>query len=348
VSAVEALVYRARENERILARYQQLELRLLSADSSTQLLCRLLRETRESLKLDAIELWLSDPREALAELLRTDEWPELRLVPGPQRLQQVYGSARPAVALLERAGIRRLALFGGRDLATAAALPLVRGGALIGSLHFGSLGQRYRADLATDFLGHLASIVGICIENALNQERLRQLGMLDALTEVKNRRGFDMAVGEELARLRRSKGPLSLLLLDLDHFKRINDQHGHVTGDRALRSVAQQISRLVRGTDHVFRYGGEEFAVLLPNCDTALARQIAERIRTGVAALAVTNDSGDSLQVTLSVGICCIPGSARLGADQVVAAAMLRSADHALYTAKKNGRNRIEQVAFAA
>jgi diguanylate cyclase (GGDEF)-like protein/PAS domain S-box-containing protein len=164
--------------------------------------------------------------------------------------------------------------------------------------------------------------------------RLETLASMDALTGVKNRRAFEERLQAEVARTHRSGQVLSLLLLDIDHFKQYNDSFGHPRGDEVLRSVAHLLSRAIRDTDFVARYGGEEFAVLLPDTDRDGAQAMGERLRVAIEA-AVWEDRA----ITVSVGVACLSQGATTG-EQLV-----EHADRALYRSKQNGRN---SVTFAA
>jgi diguanylate cyclase (GGDEF)-like protein/PAS domain S-box-containing protein len=159
--------------------------------------------------------------------------------------------------------------------------------------------------------------------------KLRSLSTTDGLTGVRNRAAFNERLGDEFDRAVRSGHPLSLLLLDVDHFKLFNDTFGHPAGDEVLRQVVRLVAAAVRGTDVVARYGGEEFAVLLPDTDLGGAVVLAERVRRAVA-----NGEWDKRAVTVSIG------AATLGPETADAAALVRQADDALYTSKRNGRNR--------
>ncbi|HET8709987.1 MAG TPA: diguanylate cyclase, partial [Spongiibacteraceae bacterium] len=236
-------------------------------------------------------------------------------------------------------------LFPGRPMRSVALLPLVRQGALVGSLHFGAFAaQRFSGDKSTDFISHLASVVAVCIENCTNQERLHRLSLIDMLTHVENRRSFHLSMDTEIARAVRRGEPLTVMLGDLDHFKAINDNHGHQVGDRVLRTVAQEISGMLRKTDHVCRYGGEEFALILPSCDRNLALEIAERIRARIASLRIASDSGIEVPTSISLGVTCWTHPKANGVN--VAERLIRIADDAAYRAKQGGRNRVEYQAF--
>lgn len=170
---------------------------------------------------------------------------------------------------------------------------------------------------------------------AANQ-KLQNLALLDSLTGVANRRQFDLHFQQEWLRMAREYQPLSLLLCDLDYFKPYNDTYGHLAGDICLRLVAQAIGRAVRRPgDEMFRYGGEEFAILLPNTDVIGATQVARNIQQEVQQLKIAHHRSEiSKVVTLSIGIACqVP---RHGQSPAI---LFATADRALYEAKERGRN---------
>ncbi|MFC7531110.1 diguanylate cyclase [Actinoplanes sp. GCM10030250] len=162
----------------------------------------------------------------------------------------------------------------------------------------------------------------------------RHAAITDGLTGLRSRRFFEESLRSEGARAGRNHAPLSMLLLDIDHFKNINDTHGHNGGDRVLVEVTHRLRELVRPGDVVARYGGEEFAVLLPNTGPAAAREIAERVRRGVSSAPIAVADSRTARVTVSVGIAGMPGTATT--DELVLAA-----DRALYAAKNAGRNQV-------
>jgi diguanylate cyclase (GGDEF)-like protein len=166
-------------------------------------------------------------------------------------------------------------------------------------------------------------------------EQMERLATTDGLTGLLNRRTFNAQLTARLREAQRYRRPLSLLLLDIDHFKKVNDTYGHPAGDSVLRGVAQLAQKQARETDLVARYGGEEMALVLPETDARGAMVIAERIRATVAAAQHPTEQG-ALKVTLSVGVATWPGA---GED---AAGLIESADRALYRAKQGGRNRVE------
>ena len=164
---------------------------------------------------------------------------------------------------------------------------------------------------------------------------LEEMVTTDALTDLVNRRGFDVRLLQECAGARRSDLPLSLLLIDVDHFKRFNDHYGHQTGDDCLRRVAAVIGNAVRRPlDIAARYGGEEFAVILPGTDEAGTRAVAEQVRAAVAASLIPHAVSEFGRVTVSIGAATI-----FSAEAPSPARLVRFADAALYAAKRAGRN---------
>jgi diguanylate cyclase len=162
-----------------------------------------------------------------------------------------------------------------------------------------------------------------------------EMSSRDALTGLANRRQFELALARELDRVARSGEPALLLMLDIDHFKRVNDTHGHAAGDEVIRAVATALAESVRPMDLVARIGGEEFAVILPNCGPAFGQAVAERIRLRVQRRAVSIGPQQEVSVTVSVGGAFAPqwvrSTARIWTER---------ADLQLYRAKSEGRNR--------
>jgi diguanylate cyclase (GGDEF)-like protein/PAS domain S-box-containing protein len=180
------------------------------------------------------------------------------------------------------------------------------------------------------------------------EEKLSTLALTDALTELANRRGFDEALNREWKRTLREGSQISLLLLDLDHFKEFNDQYGHQVGDDCLRAVAGAVKRAVRTTDIAARYGGEEIAVILPSTTTVGAVEAAEKVRCAIEALQITHE-GNSVEggwVTASIGVAT--ALSRQGGTMRMPESLLQAADNALYKAKREGRNRVATALLVA
>jgi two-component system cell cycle response regulator len=164
-------------------------------------------------------------------------------------------------------------------------------------------------------------------------EELRLLATHDQLTGLLNRRVFNRILAEESERAVRFSRPLALIMVDIDHFKRINDTHGHPVGDEVLQEVARRLVAEVRSVDRVTRFGGEEFAIVVMETDLATALNTARRLCEAVERTPVLTFEKQALSVTISAGVAVLPGDASTGATLVAAA------DKALYTAKARGRN---------
>jgi diguanylate cyclase (GGDEF)-like protein len=189
-------------------------------------------------------------------------------------------------------------------------------------------------DLA--LLRALADSSAIALRNAELLDRLRAQATIDPLTGCHNRRGFDEILEMEVARAKRYNRPLSLVLLDIDHFKRINDDFGHEVGDHALQRIGRAVRHTFRNTDSACRYGGEEFALIFPETAKDEGAKLAERLRILVESLPPNAEVPRTL--TASFGVACFPEDAETIPD------LIRAADRALYQAKTNGRNRCESA----
>lgn len=179
------------------------------------------------------------------------------------------------------------------------------------------------------------------VQSARRLAELERQCITDGLTGIYNRRHFDTQLEIEQQRARRQGQPLALLLIDVDYFKRFNDQYGHQAGDEVLRAVSQQIQALSRSGDVVARYGGEEIAIIAPNTSLKQARIQAERLREAIAEteFALDEMAHSKAKVTVSIGI-----SQAVEQDFANLDALLKRADQALYSAKSNGRNRVETL----
>jgi diguanylate cyclase (GGDEF)-like protein len=206
---------------------------------------------------------------------------------------------------------------------------------------------------ATDLaLGVLLLRIRLTTEREVNErtddlaaanDRLELLNGTDPLTGLANRRHLEQALAGEWALCLATERPVSVMMIDIDHFKLYNDHYGHLEGDRCLQAVAAELTASARGADVVARYGGEEFSIVLPDADLDVARQVAERVRLNVACLQVEHATSPSGFVTVSIGVAsAVPGHDGLAED------LVRNADRYLYEAKRNGRNRIAALTAPA
>jgi diguanylate cyclase (GGDEF)-like protein len=211
-----------------------------------------------------------------------------------------------------------------------------RGAALVAAARERRL-QRLAIVLGALSLGLLAILV---VRQLMRLRRLRELAATDDLTGIANRRGVLAFLRERLRMAARAGSPLAVVAFDIDHFKRINDVHGHDAGDRALRRIATLASQVARASDRVGRIGGEEFLLVLPGGGEAVGMEIAERLRAMVAA-ETFEDVGPGVRITISLGVASL-GGAKSAADAAADAdALVKRADVALYRAKQEGRNRV-------
>jgi diguanylate cyclase (GGDEF)-like protein len=215
-----------------------------------------------------------------------------------------------------------------------ALVPLRPGGRDIGLLAVSKAGAEEFGEMELHLLDALDAHVSVALENA----RLYSLAITDELTRAYTLRYFQHTLQDEVARYKRYGQKLSLLMIDIDDFKSVNDTHGHPAGDEALRQVVRVLRESVREVDVVCRYGGEEFAVILPNADSKAAQVVAERIRAAAETRRFRVAAEVALGVTVSVGVSCCP------ADGDEVRKLVDAADNALYRAKRSGKNRVVQA----
>jgi two-component system, cell cycle response regulator len=207
----------------------------------------------------------------------------------------------------------------------------------VGVARFGEGDLSHRIHLETgDELDQLAATINWMATNLeQSQQSLTELATMDVLTGVFNRREFNRRLTIEIERSRREGHPVSLLMVDIDFFKKINDTYGHQSGDDALRHVSALLKAEVRPGDLPARYGGEEFAVILPYADSHDAFMVAERLRNLIAEQDIPIQDGQTIKATASLGCSTFP------MDAETEKALMAEADAALYRAKRGGRNRV-------
>src|SRR5437868_9836336 len=209
-------------------------------------------------------------------------------------------------------------------------IPLVSFGLTLGILQLDSLRPHAFQPADEQTLESVADICATAIQNAQHVERVRQLAYIDGLTGIFNRRFFELRIAEEMERAHRYGNSLAVIMLDIDHFKRLNDEFGHLLGDEVLRQVSSVFSQQLRKIDVVCRYGGEEFAILLPQTTVEQAMGVAEKLRREVANWRFP---GVPRAVTISAGAAAYPATGETR-DEVI-----KAADASLYAATQAGRN---------
>ncbi|MDD5181149.1 MAG: diguanylate cyclase [Gallionellaceae bacterium] len=332
-----------------------------------------LRNSRDELETGVKERTaeLSHANEELRHESSVRKLAEKELRESEEKFRSIYESSNDAVMLLTETGFfdcnaRTLEMFrlkskdefislhpsrlspplqpDGRDSLSAAnekiATAFELGSNRFDWVHRRKNGEDFPAEVmlsAFNFQGKrvLQAIVRDITERKKNEQMLHELASRDGLTGLYNHRTFYAMLEEEIARTQRYKRTVSMLLLDIDHFKRVNDTYGHVAGDRILEGVARVLQQSVRQEDRVCRYGGEEISVILPETDVPTAVQTAERVRAAVEQAVFKDDSGQEIRITASIGVAALPEQAATLRE------LVEAADTALYAAKEGGRNRV-------
>jgi diguanylate cyclase (GGDEF)-like protein len=343
-----ALTKEAAKNGSLLERSLEREMHLLEAGSLEELLHLLVHGMADSYGLESVTLALCDPDHNIRHLL-TSECTARSTMQGVFFVDSLSNLA-PQLASLTKPWLgpykredHRSIFVDVNNLGSVALMPLIRHERLVGSLNFFCSDRtRFTQQHAADFLHRLGAIASFSLENAINRARLIRAGLTDVLTGWYNRRYLEDRMHGELARAQRNQQPLVCLLIDIDHFKRVNDSHGHLAGDEVLREIAKRVASKLRTSDVAARFGGDEFAVLLPNTKIDKARHLAERIRKTVAIAPIEVRDGLGIVFTLCIGIAGLIPERRVTDFDLMRERLLERADDALYRAKSAGRNRVE------
>lgn len=258
----------------------------------------------------------------------------LRVLAGSDILDRVTERRIEAYAEQVLAGGTAVADVEAAPLDRFVPVPLMAGHETLGVLGLDDRGFDERARQAA---GAIASILAIAVRNVRAMDETRQKSVRDSLTRAYNRAYATEALSRELQRSRRTARPPSIMMLDVDAFKAVNDRHGHLAGDRLLIAIADRLHDLLRGTDIVCRYGGDEFLVVLPDTPLRIAEQLARRVREEVATVRIAHDEVEVL-ATVSVGVtAALPG-------EIDAETVIERADRGMYHAKQAGRNECNTV----
>ncbi len=260
----------------------------------------------------------------------------LKEPPGDTGILGAITAAGPPLRLEDLTRDPRHAGFPGGHpiMKTLLGVPITSGSRLLGKLYLTekSGGLPFTAEDEA-LVAALARDAAIAIEKARLLEKIAALAVTDGLTGLYNHRAFQERLDEEVARASRYRHPCSLLMADVDDFKRINDRYGHPVGDAALKAIADALRSQVRNIDFCARYGGEELAILLPETNKQAALLVAERLRAAVASLPFKGPDGDRVTLSVSIGLASHPEDA----DRPDL--LIRAADEALYEAKRGGKN---------
>ncbi|HEU4626011.1 MAG TPA: DUF484 family protein [Steroidobacteraceae bacterium] len=344
---LDELKVEAARNDSLLRKTQERELELLRAATLPQLFERLIHGLRTSYQLDLVTLTLNDPQYELRHLLWGDsavleELPEVQFVDSLTTLSpQLARLEKPWLGPFNRDDHKVFCPMLG-ELGSLALIPLRRNDQLDGVLVFASTDPfRFNADLASDFLAHLGLVAALCLENAANRARLLRSGLTDFLTGFHNRRYLNARLREELARAQRFRQPIACLMIDVDHFKRVNDQYGHLAGDTLLREAARRIDSQMRVSDIGARFGGDEFAIILPQGGLQDGERVAQRMLDAVRGTPLQIDAEHAEQMSLSIGVAVAEPSPETRDFKLIAERLMAEADAALYRAKTGGRGRV-------
>lgn len=346
-SRLEDLLEHAHRNQNIMARHQNFDLKMIGSNNFEELIACIFSDLAETSELDIVTLILIDQRDYLQQMLTNlkidlSNFPHLHFIRSESDLQkQIQLCGKPTLGLYQPQSHISLFASHPKKPASVAIIPMWRQGRLIGCLNLGSFRpDRFMSTMATDFIERLACIIAICLENVVNNQRLTYIGLTDPLTNVSNRRYVEQRALEEIARAQRQQYGIGCLYLDIDFFKKINDQYGHQGGDDVLCEVAKRIKAELRLSDTLGRFGGEEFVVLLINASLQESVLVAERIRKSIEEQAFILTDTRNCNTTISIGLSIIDHNNNAGPVTSLARDMLLRADRALYKAKNEGRNR--------
>lgn len=347
---LDLLLQEARRNEQTQTSFDEFTLAVVAAQGPQELF-ELLLDKQKKFRIDAIRLCLVDRFHEVERLLTEsyqNSFKDLSFI-DTETSNLLISDIPDLPALGTRVLTKYEWLIGFKEeneYKSAALLPLKRGNEIIGiQLLLSKDPERYSKSDGTTFLRKLAAMIAISIENCINRQRTLELGYQDGLTNAYNRRYFDERLKHEIERCTRNKKDLVCLFIDIDFFKKINDNHGHQVGDAVLVKLVALMREQVRSSDIVARYGGEEFAVILPDTGIQVAHEVAERIRSQVEEhKLIINEQ--TLRTTVSIGLASLSQLKHQSDENKIDPLqldkmLLKKADEALYQAKQTGRNQV-------
>ncbi len=336
----------SRENETRQQHYDRLEEEIFAADSLSHLLISLQRELLERFDIPMVTVALLDQIMGRIEEspLETGEKPAdlLPLSTIPRGIyQNFFPRHQPLISsglLPELAELFRTSKKSKLEIGSSACIPLKAGSRLMGILMLASRDpDKFQPSLATDFVERLGSRLAIAIENLTIRNQLERVSRTDELTGVYNRRSLAELLPLEFERAKRYHQPLSILMIDLDDFKQINDQYGHGAGDQVLVALGNVLIDNTRRNDAVIRYGGDEFLVIMPHTDRHKARVVADKILEIIATTEISLTAAEKTTCSLSLGLASFPAEGIETFED-----LLQQADQHLYAAKKEGKGKIK------
>lgn len=333
--SIEELIALARRNEEIASKLFEIEVQIMNISRSRDFFEKLLRLVQTSFGIEYVWVTLTETAVAnqLAGMVGAPDVPlhEVHICNTVDFLRITQSSREPILVNEQIGRFRSLAPSGlWKKISSLAILPLFVSGHMIGSLNFGSIDiARYDPNKDRFFLKQLAVKASICLASVVAHERISFLATRDPLTLLKNRREMEESLEQEVSRCRRHRYSLSLLFIDCDDFKQVNDTYGHDCGDAYLRFVADTLNDTVRKGDTAFRFAGDEFVVLLPNQNRFGAEKIAERIREQLVQTPLLYQES-SIPVHISYG-----ASSSDELRELTGKTLLKEADARLYLMKE-------------
>ncbi len=342
-----ALKRQVRTNEKIWSGFRKIEIEAIGAETFHQLVHSVTAGIKRTFRnVDAASIICLNLDYEIVRIMAQRDVPyaieeSLVMVSDSELYQWFPQPLRPLVGSCDEATQQRLFPHCKKSLGSMAVSPLIVSGKLIGCLAQGSYDpQHFSADAGTELLEHLSATIALCIRNTVNVARLERHGLTDPLTDIPNRRFLERRLDEEVERCRRYGHPLTCVMLDIDHFKSINDQYGHSVGDSVLKSVADALCKGLRASDILSRYGGEEFVLILPETKLVHGAKIARRHHREIKNLQFNAQDKRRLRITVSAGVAVLEKPLS-GAGSDLGQWLLQRSDQALYQAKRQGRNRV-------
>ncbi|MBN2332034.1 MAG: sensor domain-containing diguanylate cyclase [Deltaproteobacteria bacterium] len=334
----------SRENQDRQHHYNQVEDRIFAAENLPQLLLSLQQEVGERFTIPMVSVaLLNSVMEGIENTRLATDQIAINMTPTTTMPKEIYLSLFPNHKPLIFAGIPlELAAFfpaaKNTTVGSSAAIPLAAGNRCMGILMLISDDpEKFQPTMATDFIERLGSRLAIAIENLAIRGQLEKASRTDQLTGVFNRHSLKEILRLEFERAKRYQHPLSLMMIDLDDFKQINDHHGHGVGDLVLTQLGVVLMENTRSNDAVFRYGGDEFLIIMPHTNQLQAQRVAEKILAKTRDGEIFLEGSLGLSCSLSIGQATFPTS---GIDSPET--LLEVADEHLYAAKKAGKGRVK------
>lgn len=336
----------SRENEDLQHHYDKLEETIFAADNLSQLITSLQHELIERFHIPLVTVALLDSIMERIEdtpLPATETTTRMRPLTSISKgiYQNFFPQHQPLISsglLPELAEFFQASKKSKLEIGSSACIPLKAGSRLMGILMLASNDEKkFKPSLATDFVERLSSRLAIAIENLTIRNQLEKVSRTDQLTGLYNRRSLAELMPLEFERAKRYDHPLSILMIDLDDFKQINDQYGHGTGDLILSSLGKILIDNTRRNDAVVRYGGDEFLVIMPHTDGEQARVVADKILEKTRGRSISLSETTKISCAISLGLATFPA-----AGIETSEALLNQADQNLYTAKKEGKGKIK------